>query len=234
MLSLAGLLIFAFANAQTADEIIAKHIEAIGGKEKIGQVKSIVMESSLQVMGNESPTTTTIVNGIGYKNESDFNGQKIIQCYTDKGGWTINPFAGGSDAQPMPPEEYKAVKGQIYIGGPLFDYAAKGYKAELLPKEDSSFKIKLTSRDSIESIYFINSSTYYISKSTHKGFSQGQSVEIVVTFSNYQKTDFGYVVPFKTDLDLGQFQLSYTVKKVEINKEIDPKILICRNRFTDE
>lgn len=224
MLLFTGLLIFAFANAQTADEIIAKHFEAIGGKEKVGQVKSIVMESSLLVMGNESPTTTTIVNGLGYKNESEFNGQKIIQCYTGKGGWTINPFAGGTDAQPMPAEEYKSVKGQIYIGGPLFDYAAKGYKAELLPKEDSSFKVKLTAPDSVESTYFINSSTYYITKTTHKGFAQGQSVEIVATFSDYQKTDFGYVIPFKTDIDLGQFQLSYTVKKVEINKEIDPKI----------
>ncbi|HEY5409010.1 MAG TPA: hypothetical protein VIJ92_18100, partial [Ginsengibacter sp.] len=218
------LVTLACANAQTADDIIGKHIDAIGGKDKISQVKTIVMESALQVMGNESATTTTIVNGVGYISESDFNGQKIVQCCTDKGGWAINPFGGGSTAQPIPDEEYKAEKDQIYIGGPLVDYAARGYKAELLPKDGDNFKIKLTSPDNLESTYFIDGTTYYITKMTHKGFAQGQEIEITSTFSNYKKTDFGYVMPFKIDLDLGQFQLSYVVNKVDINKEIDPAI----------
>jgi len=160
----------------------------------------------------------------GYISESDFNGQKIVQCCTDKGGWAINPFGGGSTAQPIPDEEYKAEKDQIYIGGPLVDYAARGYKAELLPKDGDNFKIKLTSPDNLESTYFIDGTTYYITKMTHKGFAQGQEIEITSTFSNYKKTDFGYVMPFKIDLDLGQFQLSYVVNKVDINKEIDPAI----------
>src|SRR3978361_297906 len=80
--------------AQTADEIVNKYIEAIGGKDKIKQVNSVYLEGSVQVMGNESPTTVTILNGKGYKSESDFNGQKIVQCFTDKGGWSINPMGG--------------------------------------------------------------------------------------------------------------------------------------------
>src|SRR3954462_8994268 len=71
----------------TADEIVAKHIEAIGGKAAIGQVKSLTIESATSVMGNEAPTVTTVVDGVGYKNETDFNGMKIVQCYNDKSGW---------------------------------------------------------------------------------------------------------------------------------------------------
>jgi hypothetical protein len=86
----------------SADEIVAKHIEAIGGKSAISQVKSLTIESSTAVMGNEAPTVTTVVDGVGFKNETDFNGMKIVQCYNDKGGWMVNPMAGAADPTPMP------------------------------------------------------------------------------------------------------------------------------------
>jgi hypothetical protein len=41
--------------AQTVDEVISKHVEAIGGKEKLSQVKSLYAENSVDVMGNSAP-----------------------------------------------------------------------------------------------------------------------------------------------------------------------------------
>ena len=63
-------------------------------------------------MGSDNPSTTTIVDGVGYKNETDFNGAKIVQCYTDKGGWMVNPMAGQHDPTPMPEDVYNAGKGR--------------------------------------------------------------------------------------------------------------------------
>jgi len=53
---------------------------------------------------------------------------------------------------------------------------------------------------------------------------QGQTADVSTTLSNYQKTDIGYLAPFKIDVDLGQIQLAYTVKTLTINKDVDPKI----------
>lgn len=221
--AITALLSSAAVMAQTADEIVAKHIEALGGKEKISQIKSIVQESTMNVMGNEAPNTTYILNGVGYKAEIDMGGQKIVQVYTDKGGWSINPMTGATDPQPIPDEQYKAAKGQIFAGGPLYNYAEKGNKVEYAGKDGNNHKLKVTSNGT-ESTYYVDGTTYYIVKAVAKGNMQGQDVEITTNFSDYKKTDFGFVMPYAMEVDFGGFTMSSVVKKVEINKEIDPKI----------
>ena len=209
--------------AQTADEVINKHIEAIGGKEKLGQVKSVYMENSVDVMGSTAPQKEYLVDGKAYKAEVEFNGANIISVFTDKGGWTINPMMGGTDAQAMPDELYKAGKSQIYFGGGLVNYAAKGYKAELVGKEGDAFKIKL-SDGGTETFYFIDSKTYLLTKSVIKSEMMGQSVDVTTTYSDHKKTDFGVTLAYSKNIDMGMLQLSQKTNKLEINKEIDMKI----------
>jgi hypothetical protein len=212
------------AKAQTADEIVGKYIAAIGGKDAISKVKSMYTESSVNVMGGDNPSTTVMVDGVGYKTEIEVNGTKIINCYTDKGGWSVNPMAGAADPTPMPDDIYNAGKGQINIAGPLYDYAAKGSKIELFGKDGNNYKIKLTTKENVESIYVIDSSTYYVTSVQSKGKMQDQDVDINTKLSDYRKTDLGFVVPYAIDVDLGQLALSIAVKKVELNKTIDPTV----------
>ena len=224
LLSACVLLLTNPTHAQTADEIVGKYIDAIGGKEKLGQIKSLYAESSTEVMGNEAPGKIYMVNGKGYKSELDFNGQKIIQCFTDKGGWNVNAMSGSATPAPMPAEQYKYGKNQIYAGGPLYDYAAKGNKVELQGKEKNDYKLKITTADKAELTYYIDANTYYVSKTVSKTNFQGQDITVTITYSDYRKTDFGTFHPYKVETDLGQYQLTANITKLEINKDIDPKV----------
>jgi hypothetical protein len=211
--------------APTADEIVGKHVAAVGGKDAISKVKSMYMETSVQVMGNESPSTTTLVDGVGYKTETEVNGSKIVQCYTDKGGWSMNPMAGQTDPTPMPDDVYNAGKSQINVGGALYDYAAKGSKIEFFGKDGNAYKIKLTTKENVEAVYEIDSTSFLVTSVQTKGKMQDQDVDVTTKLSDYRKTDLGYMIPYGIDVDFGgQFALSIAVKKVELNKTIDPAV----------
>ena len=209
----------------TADAVVSKYIAAIGGKDAISKVKSVYTESSIAMMGADNPSTTSLVDGVGYKNETDFNGTKIVQCFTTKGGWSVNPMTGASSPAPMPDDVYNAGKGQINVGGPLYDYAAKGNKIELFGKDGNAWKIKLTSKENVETVYLIDSTSFLLTTIKTRGKMQDQDVDITSKLSDYRKTDVGYMVPYAIDVDLGgQFSLTVTVKKVELNKTIDPVV----------
>ena len=228
LLALSALFIITTAKAQTADEIIAKHTDALGGKDLIAKVTSVYIESSTAVMGSEAPTKTSVIVGKGYKNETDFNGQNIVSAVTDKSGWMINPFAGATDPTAMPDDDFKAASDNIFMPDALVNYAANGAKVELLGQEKvgevNAYKIKYTNKYAAETIYYIDPTTYYIIQAVRKGMAMGQEVTVTTTLSNYQKTDFGIFMPFGINIDMGQFALDITTKKVEINGAIDEKI----------
>jgi hypothetical protein len=182
------------------------------------------MEGSMQVMGSEAPTTTITVDGVGTRQESLFNGTKIISCYTDKGGWLVNPMMGAADPAPMPDDQYNTGKAGIYVGGLLYDYAAKGSAIELAGKDDKAYTIKLTTKEKVKYTFVIDAKTFLVNTMTTDGQMQGQPVTITTSYSDYRKTETGFLVPYGIGLDFGQFQLSITVQKVELNKTIDPAI----------
>jgi hypothetical protein len=212
------------APALTADEVVNKYLDAVGGKDAISKIKTMSMEGTMQVMGTEAPTTTITVDGVGMKSVSEFNGTKIISCYTDKGGWSVNPMAGAADPTPMPDDQYNSGKAGIYVGGLLYDYAAKGSAIELASKDDKTYTIKLTTKEKVKYTFVFDGKTFLVNTMITDGQMQGQPVTITTSYSDYRKTETGFMVPYGIGLDLGQFQLSITVKKVELNKTIDPAI----------
>lgn len=211
------------AKAQTADDIIAKYVDAIGGKDILSQIKSVSTDATVSVMGTDGSSSITLLVGKGYRNETEVNGTKVVQVLTDKGGWSINPYAGATDPTPMPDDQYQAGKYQLWLGSTLLNYKTVGGTAELLPKDGNNYPIKITAGTNVTTYYF-DATTYLLNKATTTVSVQGQTTDVTTTFSNYQKTDFGYLAPYKVDVDLGQFQLSYVAKSVAVNKDIDPKI----------
>jgi len=224
VLLLSGALGIATVKTQSVDDIISKHLDALGGKNVINSVKTVYLESTVNVRGNEASSITYILNGKGYRNELDFGGSKIIQCVTDKGGWGINPLIGQTTATDIPSDQLKSSQLNLSLGGPLMDYAAKGFKVTLEGKDSADYKVKLTTKDGVEVVYYINNKTYFIDKAVNKLSVNGQDFETTAIFSDYKKTDAGLVMPYSQQVVLPQITLNITNNKIEVNKDIDPAL----------
>lgn len=224
-LSLCVLGIAFASNAQSADDIIAKHIEAIGGADLLSKVQSMVITSDNEVMGNAASGTTTVVTGKGVKNESDFNGQHMVQVITENGGWAINPFTGSSSPEVMPESQYKVSAEQIWSPDVLYKYADHEARVELQGKEKvgdvDAYKLKYNGKSGAEITFYLDPNSYHIIRTTQQASMMGQDVTMVTDFSDYKKSDFGVTMPYTTNTDFGQFAVVRHITDVKFNKEVD-------------
>ena len=218
---LATLVLATTCCAQTAQEIVEKNLQAVGGKDVIAGIKSLLIQSNVDFQGNMMPSTTTILAGKGYKNETDFNGIKIVTCITDKGGWMINPPMGATTATSLPDDAVKASQSQLSIV-PLAGYASG--KLELLGKDTADYKVKLTAANGTAATYYINMKTYYVDKVQASATVAGQTQETTINFADYRKTDSGLLFPYSISRELPQFTLNIITTSVVANKDIDPKV----------
>jgi hypothetical protein len=135
---------------------------------------------------------------------------------------------GGGSAETMPEAQYKAGKERIYIGAPFVFYADKGYKAELLGSEAvgdiNAWKIKMTSPDNISVLYFFDPASGYLLKSIQQTEMQGSMVDNIMTYSDYRDSG-GFPQSYKLNMSVGgQFEMTMTINKIEINKTVDEAI----------
>lgn len=213
--------------AQTADEIIDKHVTAIGGADNWNNLKTVKMVGSLSVQGMDIGFTQTLSVDKAMKTDISAMGMNGFIIVTPNEGYMYLPFQGQTKVDTMKPEMVKMYKSRLDVKGEqLIDYKSKGTKIELLGKDSVNnmlcYKIKVTDKDGTESTAFFDVATYYLMRIESKVKVQDQEQEIAQSFSNYQKQDGGVVMPMASTGQNGDV----TFKTIEINRPIDEKVFI--------
>ncbi|RYF86798.1 MAG: outer membrane lipoprotein-sorting protein [Chitinophagaceae bacterium] len=209
--------------AQTADEIVAKHITAMGGAEKMATLNTVKMEGNLSMQGMDIPVVITKTHLKGNRLDLEIMGSSNYQIMNDKTGWLFFPVQQMDAPQEMPAEQYASAKSQLDIRGALLNYKDKGYTVEAAGTEKvggkDAHKLKVN-KGTETSTYYIDAATGYLLKTSAKREMQGQSVDIETSYSDYKKNAEGFVFAYSMTVPQG----TMTFEKITANGTVDEKI----------
>ncbi len=216
------------ASAQTVDEIIASHLKARGGIEKIKAIKSAKVTGKLVMQGLEIPVTIQQKRPNKMRLDATFQGKTLVQAYDGTTAWKIDPFQGTSEPEKAAGAEEKDVIEQSDMDGSLIDYKEKGHALELVGKEDiegtPAYHLKLTKKGGDISHVFIDAANYLEIKATSKRKTPGGEIEIDTYPGNYKPVN-GVIFPFSIEAKAGgQVIQNIIIEKMELDVPVEDSL----------
>jgi hypothetical protein len=218
-----------FAQSAATQQIVDKHIEAIGGAEAWSKVENMIAKATIKSQGAEIGVTSTQVQNKALRVDIQVMGMNGYQIITNKEGWGFMPFAGQTKPEPMTADDLKNAQEELDMLDEYITYKAKGKKLEDLGKDEvegtECYKLKLTSADGKVSTSWIDVETYQIIKQVETMQANGKEVEATSTYSNYKKLDNGIVFPMNVNSSqTGPMEFT----SVAINQKIDDTIFTVK------
>ena len=214
------------SNSQNLNEIISKHIEAIGGRDNWNKLKSMRTESFLKSNGTDITFISTSVRDKASRSDMILMGMKGWSILTKEGGWSFYPWGGQTKPDAMTPDDHKLAVEDLDMMEEFLTYVEKGKTVDYYGMDDvdgtECHKIKITDKHQKEVTYFIDPENFYIIKSTSKIKTNGQVNEYSTFYSNYKKLAEGIVIPMSSNSGWSET----ITTKVEVNIPIDEKLFI--------
>src|SRR6202051_4019586 len=225
---IAGCCCGAVSHSQTADELIAKNIQARGGMEKMKAIKTLRMTGRFEG-GAGFPAS------VGQENERPnliretfkLQGMMAVQAYDGSAGWQIQPFGGKKDPELMGEDDVRDLLLDADFDGPLVDYKEKGNTVEYMGHDvvdgDDALRLKVTLKNGDIIYDYLDPDTFIEIRKEIQQFIRGSVRDRVVGYGSYKPVD-GVMYPFsipqgpKNPPDAQ----TTTVRKMEANVTIDP------------
>ncbi|WP_321316723.1 hypothetical protein [Labilibaculum sp.] len=219
--------------AQTADEIIDKHIEAHGGKEKWEAVKTMKLTGKFTAFSLEKDYTAFKTNKACYYADFHLGEQHVIESYDGKKGWTIDPWQEILYARNINKNETDVFEQKAEFFTPFYKYKEKGHKVEFVGKSDIDgtevFTLKLTKANGTSETWYLDAKTYLEYKCETPWVDFAQSIPAEVFFDDFRTVD-GLVIPFFTERLFWQRDRMIQIEEIEINPEFDKNLLVMPQR----
>ncbi|MEO6224036.1 MAG: hypothetical protein ABIP90_12385 [Vicinamibacterales bacterium] len=228
-----------FAAPQTVDDVIEKHLAAMGGREALGKLTTRKATGTFTVttpngdltgpveLYSKLPNKTRAYIVLDLTPMGASEKLTLDQKFDGTAGWALNSLQG--DAQ-ITGNQLDNMKNATFPN-PLMNYKATGGKVELLPNETVAGKAAIVLRltptvGSVTKLY-LDATTYlpFRSTATINVPQMGGDVEQVAEASDYRTVD-GVKIPFKTVNATPTQTATILLTKVEHNVPVDDKMFV--------
>ena len=208
------------APAPTAEELVAKNLEARGGLAKLHGITAVHTVGKVRVGGGtEAKTESWAVPPDKYRSEFSLQGMTAVQAWDGQQAWAISPFRGRRDPQKLSADDAKDLVQSADAAGPFTDWKAKGLKIEAQGTEDidgtDAYKIRVGYPNGDSRVVYLDPDTYLEIRVVDHRMIRGQEDVQTTDLGEYEKVD-GIYFP----MEIGRNQ----VDKVELNGTVDTKI----------
>ena len=209
--------------SQTAEELVAKNLQAKGGIEKIKAIKSVRMAGQFESGGFKATVGQESKRPEMLRETFTVQGMTQIQAYDGSTGWQISPFGGRKDPELLGEDDLRGLSENADFDGPLMDAQAKGNKIEYLGHDqvdgDDAYKLKVTLKNGDIFYYYLDPDTYIEIQIERQQFIRGSVRESITLLGSYKPVN-GVMFPFAVSVapkeDPSQAQ-SITYEKIEAN-----------------
>jgi hypothetical protein len=217
----------AAAALPSVDELIAQHVKARGGMDKLKSVQTMRMSGRMTMgPGIEAPVSVEVKRPPAMRMEMQFQGLTAIQAYDGKSGWMIMPFGGRTDPQPMSPDDLKDAEDMADMDGVLVDYKSKGHSVEVVSKEKvegtDAYKLKVKLKNGDERYVFLEAESFMEIRNEGKRKIRGSEVEVEASFGDFKEVG-GIIYPHSIEQAMkgNPQKQSITIEKIELNPTLD-------------
>lgn len=196
---LAGLSLPTFA--VTADELVAKNLEARGGADKLRAITSMHTVGKLRLGGGlEARTESFAVAPDKVRQEFSLQGLTAVNAWDGRQAWAIQPFQGRRDPQKLSADDAKDLVLAADIAGPLLDWQKKGSRIEYLGTEDidgtDAHKLRVTFKNGDSQVLFLDPDQFLAIRVVDHRMIRGQEQVQTTDVGEYEKVD-GVYFPFE-------------------------------------
>jgi hypothetical protein len=216
-----------FALGQTADELVAKNIEAHGGLDKIKAIKSLRMTGRFQ-QGDFSAQVAQFAKAPNDVRETfSLQGMTQVQAYDGTTGWQISPFQGRKEPELLGEDDMRDIVEDADFYGPLVDAKEKGNTIEYLGHTtvdgDDAYRLKVTLKNGDIIYYYLDPDTYLEIRVERQQFIRGAVRESVTNLGSYKLVN-GVYFPFSVESGQKRNPNSFsqvTYEKIEANVPLE-------------
>jgi hypothetical protein len=226
---IAALCVAHAAHAWTKDELIAKHIEARGGLDKMQAIRTLRFEGTRTRSGGgfEMAFVEIRKRPGSLRSETTNQGRTWMRATDGKEGWSVQPFRGRKDPERLPADALEELSYDADLDGPLVDADTKGNRIAYLGLEDvdgtEAHKLEVTRASG--DVDFVYLDPDYFPRDPRSRPARSR-VETETDYGSYERVA-GVYFPFsiesggKGSREKGQ---KVTITKAEANVSVDDAI----------